>query len=118
MADLKRYLKARTAKTQANRELAVLSIVLNGARTEGYTDLQWPAAGLERSGWKNKEKAREFEVTDQLFDAVYKQADQVLKNALDIATATGYRVTDVLRVPMPNDGYLRTAANKTGKKSV
>lgn len=118
MSDLKGYLKARTAKTQANRELAILSIVWNWARTEGYTDLPWPAAGMERSGWKNKEKAREFEVTDELFDAVYEQADQVLKDALDIATATGYRVQDVLRVPMPNDGYLRTAANKTGKKSV
>lgn len=118
MADLKRYLKARTAKTQANRELAVLSVIWNWARTEGYTGLPWPAAGMERSGWKNKEKAREFEVTDQLFEAVYEQADQVLRDALDIATATGYRVQDVLKVPVPNDGLLRTAANKTGKKSV
>lgn len=117
MADLKRYLKSRTGKTQANRELAVLSIIWNWARTEGYTDLPWPAAGMERSGWKNKEKAREFEVTDELFDAVYAEADQILKDALDIATATGYRVTDVRLVPMPADGVLRNADHKTGKRA-
>ena len=117
MADLKRYLKSRTGKTQANRELAVLSIIWNWARTEGYTDLAWPAAGMERSGWKNKEKAREFEVTDALFDAVYAEADQVLKDAMDIATATGYRVTDVRLVPMPTDGILRSVAHKTGKRA-
>lgn len=117
MSDLKGYLKTRSAKTQANRELSVLSIIWNWARTEGYTDLPWPAAGMERSGWKNKEGARVFEVTDDLFDAVYAEADQVLKDALDIATATGYRVTDVRLVPMPGDGILRNVAHKTGKKA-
>jgi hypothetical protein len=117
VADLKRYLKRRTAKTQANRELAVLSIIWNWARVEGYTDTPWPAAGMERSRWKNKERAREFEVTDALFAAVYEEADEVLKDAMDISTATGYRVTDTRLVPMPTDGVLRNAAHTTGKRA-
>ena len=46
MVELKGYLKKRTAKTQGNRELAVLSIVWNYARGEGLTKLPWPAAGM------------------------------------------------------------------------
>jgi hypothetical protein len=91
--------------------------IWNWSRTEGYTDLPWPAAGMERSDWKNKEKAREFEVTDELFDAVYAEADQVLKDAMDISTATGYRVTDTRTVPIPTDGMLRNTAHKTGKRA-
>ncbi|MGB3425628.1 MAG: integrase [Castellaniella sp.] len=84
---------------------------------EGYTDLAWPAVGMERSWWKNKEKAREVEITDDLLDAVYAEADQILLDALDIATATGYGVTDVRLMPIPTDGKLRNVASKTGKRA-
>ncbi len=107
------FLTERSAKTQANRELAVLSIVWNKARLWGMTDLPWPAVGMK--GWKNKEQAREFEVTDALFAALYEQADEVLRDCLDIATATGMRLTDVRTVRMPVDGQLRFKAGKTGK---
>lgn len=113
---LKTYLKKRTAKTQANRELSMLQIVWNWARGEGLTALPWPAAGLERSGWKNKEQAREFEVTEALFSAVYAQGDQVLRDCMDIATATGLRLTDCREVLLPRDDTLRVKASKTGKK--
>jgi hypothetical protein len=69
---LKAYLRARTAKTQGNREMSLLSIIWNWARGEGYTSLPWPAAGMERSRWKNQEQAREFEVTPELFAAVFR----------------------------------------------
>jgi len=114
-AHLKGYLKARSAKTQGNRELAVLSIVWNWARGEGLTALPWPAAGLEKSGWKNKEKARTFEVTDELFSAVYEKADQVLRDCMDIATATGLRITDARLITVPQGGRLRFQASKTEK---
>lgn len=91
------------------------SIIWNWARLEGLTSLAWPAAGMEKSGWKNKEKARTFEVTDALFDAVYEKADQVLKDCMDIATATALRITDARTVAMPVDGKLRINASKTGK---
>ena len=110
---LRTYLDLRTAKTQGNRELSVLSIVWGKARLWGMTELQWPAAGLK--DWKNPESARQFEVTDAMFDAVYQKADQVLRDAMDIATATGMRLTDVRTVRMPVDGRLRFKAGKTGK---
>ena len=110
---LRTYLDLRTAKIQGNRELSVLSIVWGKARLWGMTALPWPAAGVK--DWKNTESSREFEVTDALFNALYEQADQVLKDCLDIATSTGMRLTDVRTVLMPTDGKLRFKAQKTGK---
>lgn len=114
---MRAYLRKRKGKTQANRELSVLSIVWNFARKEGMTTLTWPAAGLERSGWKNPEQARLVEVTDEMFDAVYAQGDQVLRDAMDIASATSMRITDVRTIPLPPGDQLRLQASKTGKKT-
>ena len=120
---LTRYLEKRSAKRRGNLELSVLSAIWNWARitaakpggTEPITSLPWPAAGLERSKWKNPESAREFEVTDELFAAVYEKADQVLRDCMDIASATGLRLTDVRTFLLPADGVLRGRASKTGK---
>lgn len=112
------YLEGRSAKTQGNRELSLLSIIWNQARLWGMTVLPWPASGLERSGWKNKEYAREVFVSDAQFDAIYKHADQVLRDAMDLATATGLRVKDVCTVRISDfrpDG-LHVKAGKTGKR--
>jgi hypothetical protein len=117
MPELKGYLKKRTAKTQGNRELAVLSIIWNYARGEGFTKLPWPAAGLERSKWKNKESARTVEVTDQLFAACYSAAAPVLRDAMDLASATGLRLTDCRTVQIPPGDVLRVRASKTGKNA-
>lgn len=117
MPDLKRYLKKRTAKIQGNRELAVLSIIWNYARGEGFTKLPWPAAGMERSKWKNKEQARTLEVTDALFSAVYEKATPALRDAMDLASATGLRLTDCRSVQMPPGDTLRVRASKTGKSA-
>lgn len=110
---LREYLDRRSAKTQGNREMALLSIVWGKALLWGLTRLPWPAVGIKN--WKNAEKAREFEVTDQLFAAVYAEADQVLQDCMDIATATGMRLTDARTVRMPVDGKLRHKSGKTGK---
>jgi len=129
---LKKYLtdrrqkkdKTKPAATQANREMAVLQIVWNWARqtaapgrSTAYTTHPWPAAGLERSKWKNKERAREFEVTDALFDAVYAEASQMLKDCMDLSTATGMRLTDCRTILLPADNVLHLKASKTGKKA-
>ena len=84
---MRQYLHKRSAKTQGNREMAVLSILWSYARMEGMTELQWPANGVK--DWKNEEHEREFEVTDELFAAVYGHGDQILKDCMDIATTTG-----------------------------
>ena len=112
---LRQYLKKRTAKTQGNREMAVLQIVWNFARMEGLTALPWPAAGMEKSKWKNEEHAREFEVTDELFATVYEHADEILRKCMDLATSTGMRLGDTITCRMPVDGKLRFRAGKTGK---
>jgi hypothetical protein len=114
-ATLKAYLKKRTAKTRANREMSLFSIVWNYARGEGLTTLPWPAAGMERSRWKNKEQAREFEVTSELFDAVYEFGDQVLRDVMDLSTATGMRLTDCRAVKLPPGDLLPVKASKTNK---
>ncbi len=114
---LKAYLTARKGKTQANRELSLLSIIWNAARVWGMTKLPWPAAGMERSKWKNKENARDFEVTAELFAAVYEQASPMLRDCMDLSTATGMRLTDCRTILLPADNILRLKASKTGKKA-
>lgn len=110
---LREYLDRRSAKTQGNRELSLLSVVWGKARLWGMTRLHWPAEGVKN--WKNLESARTFEVTDALFAAVYAEADQVLRDCMDIATATGLRLTDARTVRMPVAGVLSHRAGKTGK---
>jgi hypothetical protein len=129
---LKKYLTGRTnvkdktkkAGTTANREIAAFQIVWNWARQnapegrdEPYTTLPWPAAGMERSRWKNPEQAREFEVTDDLFAAVYAEACQFIRDTMDLSSATGMRLTDCIKVTLPRDDVLHLKANKTGKKA-
>lgn len=67
---------------------------------------------MEPLKWKNKGNARHFEVPDPLFEAVYAEGDQVLKDCMDIATATGMRLTDVRNITMPAGDML---TRKTGK---
>lgn len=110
---MRQYLDARSAKTQGNRELSVLSIVWSKARLWGMTQLPWPAAGVK--DWKNPESARQFEVTDAIFNAVYEHGDQVLRDCMDISSATGMRITDARTVRMPVDGKLRFKSSKKGK---
>jgi hypothetical protein len=109
---LRLYLDKRTAKTQGNREMSLLQIIWSKALIWGMTRQPWPAQGIKN--WKNPEQAREFEVTDAMFAAVYAEADQVLRDCMDIATATGMRLTDARTVRMPACGVLRHKADKTG----
>lgn len=110
------YLRARKGKTQANREMALLQIIWNKARIWDMTAVPWPAAGMERSKWRNAEKAREFEVTDELFAAVYAEAEPMLRDCMDLSTATGMRLTDCRTVLLPADNILRIKASKTNKR--
>lgn len=112
---LRLYLDKRTAKTQGNREMSLLQIIWGKAQLWGMTRLPWPAQGVKN--WKNKEAAREFEVTGQLFALVYAQGDQVLRDCMDIASATGMRITDARTVRMPADGGITHRASKTRKAS-
>jgi hypothetical protein len=114
---LKIYLRHRTAATQANREMALLSIIWNWARGEGFTSLPWPASGMERSRWKNTEKPRRVKVLDEIYEAIYVEGDQALKDCMDVASATGMRLTDCIKVLLPRGDVLRLEASKTGKEA-
>ena len=113
VSTLQTYLSKRSAKVSANRELAVLSVVWGQARKWGMTKEIYPATGLKN--FRNKEVGRQVEVTDEMFAAIYEHADRVLRDAMDIATATGMRITDVRTVLMPVDGKLKFRASKTAK---
>lgn len=110
---MREYLERRTAKSQGNREMALLSVVWGKAIQWGMTRLAWPALGVKK--WKNPERARQFEVTDELFAAVYAEGCQVIEDAMDIASATGMRLKDTTTVCLPVNGILRHRAGKTGK---
>lgn len=115
---LARYVRERSAKGRARQEMQVVSVIWGWARLQGYTTQVFPGAGMQRSGWKGTNNARQVEVSDAAFAALHKHADQCLRDALDIATATGLRVTDVLglRLSDVRDGQLVIQANKTGKR--
>ena len=107
------YLARRTAKTQGNREMALLSVIRGWAVREELVSKPFPLLG--NRGWKNKEQARTLEVSDAVFAAVYACASPMLRDAMDIATATGLRLTDIREVLMPTNGVLQVRTSKTGK---
>jgi integrase len=109
------YLESRTKKTSANRELSVLGSIWNLAVKWGLTEKTWPAAGLGK--WKNTEKKRNIFISEEQFNAIYKHADRLLRDSMDIASATGLRVTDVRTILMPKNGVLTFSASKTTKSA-
>lgn len=117
MPMLKSYLKRRTAKTQANREMSLLSIIWNYARVQGLTALAWPAAGMEKSKWKNKEQPRRIKVLDALWEAIRYEGDQTLRDCMDLGSVTGMRLTDCTTILLPRSDALHLEAHKTGKEA-
>lgn len=107
------YRDKRSAKTRANRELAVLGVIWKFAREWGYTALPYPGQGMR----KNAEKPRRVDVPDAVFEAIYSHADTVLRDVMDWMTATGLRLTDVLALSLTDirGDVLRVTASKTGK---
>ena len=116
---LRQYVQARSAKGRARQEMQLLSVIWGWARLEGLTALPWPAANMQKSGWKGAAGVRQVEVSDAAFAALYKHADPCLRDALDIATATGLRVMDVLALRLSDvrNGELVATAGKTGKRA-
>jgi integrase len=110
---VRQYLDQRTAKIAGNREIALLSHVYNRAREWGLTAGENPVRGVT----KNKERPREVYVTDAMFAAVYAHADEVLRDAMDLALLIGQRVADVLGTRRTDirDGHLEVRQEKTGK---
>lgn len=118
--DVTTYLAGRVdengkpAPVRANREIALLSHLINFARRRGFTDMPNPCAGVLR----NKERGRDRYLDDTEFAAIYLAADAVLKDALDLLLLTGQRPGDVLKMKRTDvrDGALWVKQGKTGAK--
>lgn len=105
------------AKTRANREIALLSTIINWAREKGITNMANPVAGVK----KHSEPGRDRYVTDEEFDALYtkagEQGDTVMQDAMDLLHATSQRPGDVVRMRIAEllrDGCLWGRQAKTG----
>ncbi|CAH0154606.1 tyrosine-type recombinase/integrase [Pseudomonas mediterranea] len=107
------YRDTRSAKVRANREIALLSTIFTHAREWGLTDKANPCSRLRR----NKEVPRDFYAGEIVWNAVYEEADQELKDAMDLAYLSGQRPGDVLKASKTdiNNGFLRVGQDKTGK---
>lgn len=108
------YRDARTAKVRANREIALLSHAFSIAREWGLTDKANPCFGVRR----NKEKPRDYYAGEIVWNAVYSEAAQELKDAMDLAYLTGQRPADVLKIAATdlNNGFLLIGQGKTEKR--
>lgn len=113
-AMIAQYRDSRSAKTRANREIALLSHVFNTAREWGLTTRDNPCLGVR----KNKEKPRDYYANEAVWKAVYEEASEELKDAMDLAYLTGQRPADVLSMRRDNiEGiYLLVSQGKTGKR--
>lgn len=106
--------KRRGGPTIAAREMAVLSLVFNCARDWGYT-----AAANPRYGKRLPKSHRNTYITDEVYAAIYEHADELLRDAMDLAYLIGQRPTDVLTIRRDQirDGRLEIQPGKTAKSS-
>lgn len=108
------YRDKRSAKTRANREIALFSHVWNMAREWGLTAKENPCRGVRR----NKESPRDFYADDEIWEAVYVRGCQELKDAMDANYLSGQRPSDCLQFKLTDirgDLFL-VNQSKTGKK--
>lgn len=91
-----------------------LGIVATIAREWGLTDKANPCFGVRR----NKEKPRDYYAGETVWNAVYAEAAQELRDAMDLAYLTGQRPADVLRIAATdvNNGFLQIGQGKTEKR--
>lgn len=80
----------------------------------GLTTRDNPCLGVR----KNKEKPRDYYANETVWKAVYSEASEELKDAMDLAYLTGQRPADVLSMRKDDvEGiYLLVSQGKTGKR--
>lgn len=108
------YRDRRSAKVRANREIALLSHVLNRAREWGFSSKDNPARGVR----KNPENPRDFYVDEAVWDAVYGHSPVELRDAMDLNYLTAQRPADVLKMSETDikDNALEVRQGKTKKR--
>lgn len=104
--------RGKQSKHRANHERRLLSLIFNLSREWGYTDKPNPCAGVK--GFT--EKSRDIYIEDNIYNAVYEQADQPTKDALDLGYLTAQRPIDVIKMYKTDiqDGALQVRQTKTG----
>lgn len=102
---------AKDTPTTANRLKRTFSHMFNMARAWGWTEAENPCTGIEGFALGK----REVYITDAIYQAVYNQGTDMLKDAMDLAYLTGQRPSDVRELTEHNlqDGYLVIKQSKT-----
>lgn len=107
------YLRERTAKVRANREIAVLSNVMQQAIEMGLINVN-PCRQVRR----NQESPRIREVLDSEVEAFRPHCPEWMQAYLDLKLLTGLRQGDMLRLGLFNlrDDGLFVETGKRGKR--
>jgi integrase len=97
--------------TTATRLKRLFSVMFNLARKWDYTNNANPCAGIK--GFAPEK--REVYITDEVFKAVWQEAPEPLRDAMDLAYLTGQRPGDVLDMTERHiaDGMLSVKQGKT-----
>lgn len=106
--------RGKRATVRANRERALFSHIWNRAAEWGWVDGENPCKPVD--GYS--EEGRDVFVEDEVFNAVWKAADQPLRDAMDLAHLTGQRPSDVRKMDLRDlrDGVVHVKQGKTGTK--
>ncbi|MDR5800612.1 tyrosine-type recombinase/integrase [Caballeronia sp. LZ001] len=104
----------KEGQVAANREKALFSHIWNFARERGLTAKANPCAGVR--GYR--EAGRDTYVDDQTYQAVWNEADDPTRNAMELAYLSGQRPADVLKLTRADvhDGAIWLEQNKTGQR--
>jgi integrase len=94
--DVRKYLDLRgaVAPVRANREIALLSHMLNRGREWGLVTVPNPCAGVR----KFAERGRDRYVTDEEYLAVWQAGDALVRDVMALAYLTGQRPQDVFSI--------------------
>ena len=87
------YLDKREAKISANREVQLMSAMFTKAIRWGWIEFN-PTLGVQ----KNPEKVRDRYITDEEFTLIRINAGIELRCIVDIAYATGLRISDIRNI--------------------
>ncbi len=110
------YLDYRSKQSQhrAQREVSVLGMIYGYAMARDWVSIN-PASTVKRKRLKGR---KEVYIEDSVLGAVYAQAGQPLKDAIDLAYLIGQRPADVIGISEAQiiDGMLTISQAKTGAK--
>lgn len=112
---IQEYMQRRKATPgAANNEFALFSHIWRHARIWGYTNLSSPTECVP----KFPTKKREIYVEDHIYSLVYAEADQTIRDLMDLAYLTGQRPVDLVNIQKEHifDGYLHIVQQKTEAK--